>query len=169
MMGSGKTQVGKRTAKLLSYPFIDLDELIEQELGMTVSAVFAELGETGFRQHEEQIMLKLSNMQQSGVVSLGGGSILSTSGMAALKAVGKVVYLRAKPSTLAQRLSRSKVKRPLIANAPNVEKILAEILGRREGLYVLYADYILDTEDKTTDELAAHLAAWWKEGVLHGF
>jgi shikimate kinase len=74
-MGSGKSSVGKALARHLGWPFMDLDDLIEQQEGRTVAEIFAEAGETEFRRIE-RIALKelLKRSAVAHVVALGGGA-----------------------------------------------------------------------------------------------
>ena len=62
-MGCGKTSVGKRAAKLLGRQFCDLDSYIERKAGMTVSEIFAQEGEAGFRARETQAAEEVASMQ----------------------------------------------------------------------------------------------------------
>ena len=48
-MGSGKTTVGKRLAAVMNREFLDTDERIEENEGMTISRIFAEKGEAYFQ------------------------------------------------------------------------------------------------------------------------
>jgi shikimate kinase len=76
--GAGKSTIGRRVAERLKVPFVDTDALIEEESGMSVSDMFVELGEPEFRVREEQAVRRALS-EQSGVVALGGGAILSES------------------------------------------------------------------------------------------
>lgn len=164
MMGSGKSHVGKELAALLALPMLDLDTLLQESFGRPIADVFAQWGEVAFRQREAELMLDLAKHRRSAVLALGGGSVLAQDGMQALKQVGKVVFLRTDVVCLAKRLTRSRHKRPLVANAPDLQGKLTDILTNRQSLYEGYADFSVDTEDKTPSQVAALIAAWWKEG-----
>ena len=71
-MGSGKTSVGRRLAKLLDREFCDLDRFVEEREGMTVSQIFAQFGEEGFREREAQAVEEIAR-EKSLVVASGGG------------------------------------------------------------------------------------------------
>ena len=73
--GSGKSSVGKALAREMATSFVDTDSLIVEEKGKSISEIFAEVGETGFREIEREIVLK-ALQSNVGVISLGGGSIV---------------------------------------------------------------------------------------------
>ena len=76
MMGSGKSSIGAMVSKKLKIPFIDIDNLIEEHAGMTISEIFEVNGEDYFRNLEEKITIK-SLKQNNIVVSLGGGGFIN--------------------------------------------------------------------------------------------
>ena len=76
MMGSGKSSIGSLTAKKLQIKFIDVDKVIEGELGLSISKIFEIKGENYFRKFEEKITLKILKID-SIVVSLGGGAFMN--------------------------------------------------------------------------------------------
>jgi shikimate kinase len=159
MMGSGKSTVGRQTARTLRLPYRHLDAMVEAHFGLSIPKVFATLGEQAFRQAEEALMLDLAMEGRDGVISLGGGSVLSSRGMQALKAAGKCVYLRGSVSTLLERASRRIESRPLIANAADPGEEMARLLGQREHLYLQYADLIIDVDQNTIDALVKRVCA----------
>ena len=72
-MGAGKTTYGKRLARDINYNFIDLDQKIEAEQGKTISEIFAEKGEDGFRQIEREAMIQTFGLENT-IVATGGGT-----------------------------------------------------------------------------------------------
>ncbi|MEM8899815.1 MAG: shikimate kinase, partial [Bacteroidota bacterium] len=58
-MGAGKTTLGKQLAKKLQIPYVDMDDLIEEEVGMTIADYFQKFGEEAFRKQEEQTLIKV--------------------------------------------------------------------------------------------------------------
>ena len=133
--------------------------------GKPIAEIFAEHGEAAFRSRESELMKELAKQRRTAVLALGGGSVLAQDGMSALKQVGKVVFLRTDVVCLAKRLTRSRNRRPLVANAPDLQAKLTDILTTRCSLYEGYANLIVDTDNKTPSQVAALIAAWWKEGV----
>ena len=169
MMGSGKSAIGRALAGMLFCPFWDLDVIVEEEMGLGIPEAFARYGEPYFRRKEAIMMLRLAEENRSGVLVLGGGSVLSKEGMEALRRVGKCVYLRASADVLVKRATKRIYLRPLLANAPDPRKSLEQLLLNREGLYAGYADMVLDV-----DALGVRVAARsiceeyreWFEGAI---
>ena len=73
MMGSGKSSIGSLVAKKLQLNFIDIDNEIETELGLSIKKIFESKGENYFRKFEEKITLKKLKLKPV-VISLGGGA-----------------------------------------------------------------------------------------------
>jgi shikimate kinase len=141
-MGCGKTTWSRKLAAHLGYDFIDLDQVLEEQAGMTIAEYFATHGEESFRILESEV-LKQTPYSQSTIVSTGGGLPCFFDNMAWMKAHGKTVYIKLSPKTLVDRLERSKHKRPLL-NEKQGDELLAfitERLAERE-VYYLQADYI---------------------------
>lgn len=110
--GAGKTHCGKWLAKQLNWDFIDLDSLIEQELGKHVSEIFDEHGEEVFRQLESEVLKKTKKMSSS-VISCGGGTPSWGNNMDWLLANGLTVYLNTPVEMITGRIMRNSEKRPL--------------------------------------------------------
>ena len=76
MMGSGKTSIGKLVSKTLRLNFFDTDQVIEKNLGIKISKIFATKGEKYFRDIEEKTTLNLLNKKRI-VLALGGGTFVN--------------------------------------------------------------------------------------------
>ncbi len=136
-MGSGKTTVGKRLARSLSLQFIDLDAFIEGKYRKTVSRLFEERGEEGFRELEQQTLREVAEFENV-VIATGGGTPCFFDNMALMNRAGITVYLQAEPEELAHRLISSRTVRPLITGKSKEELTLfiAEHLPKREYYYL---------------------------------
>ena len=110
-MGSGKSRLGAEVAARLARPFVDLDREIEGRTGSAVAELFAERGESGFREVEERVALDVLHAGQPVVVALGGGAVLSDRTREALAATAFTVLIDVEPETAWQRVSGS--DRPL--------------------------------------------------------
>ena len=124
-MGSGKTTVGKALSKDTGMMFYDLDWYIESRMRKTVSQIFAERGEEGFRQIEHNMLHEVAEFEDV-IISCGGGTPCFFDNMDYLNQQGDVVYLKATPETLYKHLMMAKVERPLL-NGKSPEELIAYI------------------------------------------
>ncbi len=150
-MGTGKTTVGKVLAEELDREFIDTDDYIELWVGMSIKNIFEKKGEAEFRKLEAELCKKFAN-PASKIISTGGGMIRNAQNMNLLKQGGKVFYLKSTPERIAYNL-RYDTTRPLLAVEDKEAKI-RQLLAERTPLYQKYADYTIDTENKTVREMA---------------
>jgi shikimate kinase len=131
MMGAGKSTVGKRLAQQLNYGFLDTDTLITQAAGRSIPQIFAESGESGFRQIETQTLSQISAYTRL-VVATGGGIAIERINWSHLHH-GLVIWLDASPELLWKRLQGDR-SRPLLQD-PNPQQKLADLLQQRKPLY----------------------------------
>lgn len=158
-MGSGKTSVGKVLAENLGYSFIDTDALIEEKEGRTISDIFAKEGEQSFRDMETALLKELKVSNPSGaVISTGGGIVLRKENHELLKALGRVVYLKASPEVTFERV-KGDTTRPLLAaeDEAALKAKIEDMLKIRGGYYELAADETYYTDDKTVEEIAKNI------------
>jgi len=132
LMGCGKTAIGRRLAKKLGLPFVDLDQAIEEAAGMSVTDIFAKQGEQYFRQLELEAAKRLMNGKQS-VLATGGGAFINDEIRALVKDRGISVWINADLETLLERVSK-KNTRPLLEKG-NKEEILKELIDKRYPIY----------------------------------
>ena len=135
-MGSGKTTVGKALSKATGMMFYDLDWYIESRMRKTVSQIFAERGEEGFRQIEHNMLHEVAEFENV-IISCGGGTPCFFDNMDYLNQQGDVVYLKATPETLYKHLMMAKVERPLLKDKTPEELIayITEHLKERAPFY----------------------------------
>ena len=141
-MGAGKTSTGRILAKQLNYRFVDTDNLIEQQNGMTIANIFDRKGEAFFRQQETAILKQLSGADNT-VIATGGGIVLREENRLMLKELGSVIYLQTSAAEILKRIDGD-TSRPLL----NVADKYAEIskrLAEREPLYQAAANCITNT------------------------
>ena len=143
-MGAGKTTIGKALSKELGIIFYDLDWYIENRMRKTVSQIFAERGEEGFRKIEYNMLHEVAEFEDV-IISCGGGTPCFFDNMDYLNQQGQVVYLKAEPEVLYKHLLMAKVERPLIKGKSQEELLtfISEQLKRREPFYSK-ARYTLD-------------------------
>jgi shikimate kinase len=139
--GSGKSTIGRRLAKALEVDFLDTDVAIEQQTGRTIADIFAADGEQEFRRIEEAAV-RAALADHDGVVSLGGGAVISPGVCEAL--VGHtVIYLEINAAEGLRRTSGNTV-RPLLAGPDRADKFRA-LMSKRTPLYRRVATIRVDT------------------------
>lgn len=152
MMGAGKTTVGKELATIMNCNFIDLDETIEKNYGK-ISDIFKQKGEEYFRQIET-LELKKLNIQETFVLSTGGGIVLKDENIKILQTLGYVFYLEASTDTIYERIKNQK-HRPLL-NTPDPKRSIEEILSKRKKLYENSGEKIT-VNNKNVKEIAEEI------------
>lgn len=158
LMGSGKTTVGRILGKKLGREFVDTDRVIEEKLGKSITEIFNTQGEEFFREFEKLTIAEAAKHSDT-VIATGGGAVMNEENMLALKSGGKVFFLAACPWTLANRLKGDK-KRPLLEGAQTVDEATDKLrgcLGSRQPLYEKYADRVVETKNKTPEQVAEEI------------
>ncbi len=159
MMGSGKTTVGRETAKRADITFIDTDQSVIEKHGSSISRLWQTHGESAFRRLEDEAVAEAARARPA-VVATGGGAVLNESNVATMRASGVVIWLDATPSVLAQRVG-SDLGRPLLAERTSPEAALAQLLEQRSSSYRRAAHAIVSTDDLTVDEVVEEVMAAW--------
>ena len=131
MMGSGKSSIGNLVSKKLNLPFVDIDNLIVENTGMSVSEIFEKRGESYFRNIEEKITLK-SLKKINNVVSLGGGGFINTKIRKEVLSNHFSFWLNWEESILIKRIKGSK-KRPLALKSTDLE--IRTMIKSRSKIY----------------------------------
>ncbi|MGN0187117.1 MAG: shikimate kinase [Paludibacteraceae bacterium] len=153
-MGCGKSTIGRRLADALGWSCIDTDAFIEGRYHKTVSQIFEEKGEAGFRQIERAVLLELSDYERV-VIATGGGLACFADNMQQMNACGLTVYLRTPVPLLVERLTHAKVQRPLLRGKSRDEltAFVDNLLAQRTPFYE-QAAMVVDVE---TDGDFAHI------------
>jgi shikimate kinase len=149
-MGSCKTTVGKMIADQTGMPLIDMDSMIEERTGKTISQIFADEGEPHFRQLERELVKELAAAQGQ-IISTGGGIVLNPDNIADFEKTGLVVCLLADEKTVLERV-RHDTSRPLLAGDKAAR--IMEILASRKHLYESITHRI-DTSGRPSPEPTA--------------
>ena len=153
-MGCGKSTIANRLSKTINIPFVDLDQYIEKETKLSISAIFAQHGEIYFRKIEHELFVSLLSSQESMIIGLGGGTPCYANNHLLLKQDGVTsIYLKASIATLFARLSFNKSKRPLIAEKTNEEmkEFIAMHVFER-SFYYNQAKHTVVVDDKSVEE-----------------
>lgn len=135
-MGSGKTTIGKMLAERYNLDFRDLDIYIEQRNFKTVTQIFKEKGEDGFRQIERNMLKEVAEFEDV-VISAGGGTPCFFDNMEIMNSMGDTVYLEASAETLFDYLRTAKSERPLLRDKTDEEMLeyIRESLSKRVAFY----------------------------------
>jgi shikimate kinase len=135
-MGSGKTTLGRYMAQELDYSLIDLDHYIEQRYHKTIPELFAEKGETGFREIEQRMLAETLDFERT-ILSTGGGAPCFFDNIQQMVNRAIVVFIDVAVEVLAYRLTHSKTVRPLIAGKTPEElnAFIEEALAKRRPYY----------------------------------
>jgi shikimate kinase len=153
-MGSGKTHWGRQLSAKLNLPFYDLDSVIVEKEGHSVSDIFAEKGEEYFRFRENEVLEAISGERGSFILSCGGGTPCFFNNIEFMKKNGKVVWLNTSVDMLIQRLRKERSSRPLIAEVADGDlrrHIIRKLSERR--MYYQQADVAVSEENTNLEEL----------------
>ncbi len=146
-MGAGKTTLGKAAARRMNVSFIDLDWYIEERFHKTVGELFAERGETGFRELERNMLHEVADFEDV-IISTGGGTPCFFDNMDFMNRMGSTVFLDVDPDVLFRRLKIAKQQRPILQGKKD-EELKAFILQALEKRMVYYkqARYCLNADE----------------------
>src|SRR5690606_26972413 len=127
-MASGKSVVGKVLADELGVAYFDLDKLIEQKNHKSVQEIFEQNGEIFFRKQEHLLLSEWIEQPQSFVLSLGGGTPCYANNHLVFQREDVLsVYLKAKVTTLVDRIEADEDNRPLLSNISDKKAMLGNI------------------------------------------
>ncbi|WP_431137427.1 shikimate kinase [Psychroserpens mesophilus] len=155
-MGSGKSSVAKKLAKILNYDVIDFDVYIETKLNMTINDIFKTKGEVFFRK-QESLYLKDVIKKENTIVALGGGTPCYGNNLKMIKEAerSKTIYLKASINNLAERLFYEKSTRPLISHLDTQDQLL-EFIGKHvfeRSPFYEQSDVIILTDSLSVDQV----------------
>ncbi len=153
-MGVGKTSVSKELGKVLGFRVIEIDDIIEKTIGISINEIFSKYGEDYFRNLETK-KLKGIRGEYKSVVSTGGGIVTREENIKFMKNEGVVVLLKAKPETIFNRLKDTNT-RPILNNNMNVEYIKS-LMDKRKDLYNMAKDIEIYTDDKSIEEVCREI------------
>jgi len=158
--GSGKTAVAQALAARLGWEWVDADVEVEERAGKSIAAIFADDGETSFRDLEA-IVVDLLCLRKQTVVALGGGAILREVNRKAIRGCDAVVWLQASVETLERRITgdpATAARRPnLTAGGGRAE--ISRLLTERTPHYRACATLEVDTEGKSPADIADEIVA----------
>lgn len=169
-MGSGKSTIGPRVANILGYDSMDLDRVIEGDLGMSIPAIFDVLGEEAFREAENEHLRKAGSNDRV-VISLGGGTLMQRRNLEFCLESGHLVTLDVHSDVLAERLEHSPNPRPLLSGQDGnilageaLRNRIRSLLDERRPVYER-AHHVLSIGDERPDVVADRVVRALRAGL----
>lgn len=153
-MGAGKSTVSHCFHRRYGMREAEMDSLIEQKEGISISRIFQEKGEEYFRDLETELLRKLS-LEENLVVSCGGGTALRRENVDLMKRAGVVVLLTAEPDTIYRRVKDS-ASRPLLNGNMTLDYIRELLEARRPG-YEASADFSVATDGRGAEDICQEI------------
>jgi shikimate kinase len=158
--GSGKTTIGRKLADHLWQKFVDTDEMIVASAGKPIAEIFAQQGESQFRDLETQALREASKLAEH-VIALGGGAPIRGENRELIKAAGhRVIYLSCEPETLFKRIQadpETAAARPHLTPFGGSEDEIRKVLSEREPIYRQFADAEIDVTYLTPEEAMVYI------------
>lgn len=155
-MGCGKSTIGYKMAEKLAVPFLDTDQWIEEKEKTTISEIFATKGENYFRDLETECLKELlADGQFPKIISVGGGLPVREENQKLLKQLGQVIYLKATPDTIYERL-KGDTTRPLL-QTENPRQRIREMISSREEKYGAAAHKVIYVDGKSVEEIVREI------------
>ena len=162
MPGAGKSSLGVVVAKELGYDFTDIDLVIQHKYGKVLADLVEELGPEGYIEIENEALCECDC--EHSIIATGGSAVYSAEGMAHMKELGLVVYLKAPVEELAERIGEMHQRGVIVR--PGVEPKLEAIFADREPLYEQYADLTVETSGTPQDAVEEIVAALQADGSI---
>lgn len=153
-MGSGKSTISRALSKVFAMEVIEMDQVIADREGMSISEIFEVHGEEYFRNLETELLRELQN-HKGVVISCGGGVPMRDENVVEMKKNGKVVLLTASAETILDRVKNNH-DRPLLENNKTVT-FISDLMKKRKDKYEAAADIIIQTDDKSEFEICEEI------------
>jgi XRE family aerobic/anaerobic benzoate catabolism transcriptional regulator len=163
LRGAGKTTVGRRLARKLRVPFVELDRRVEEAAGLSLDEIFALHGEEYYRRLERDALERILAERRPLVLATGGGVVMSSGTYALLRHRALTLWLRADPEDHWNRVVQQGDRRPM-ADHPQAMAELRRLLAAREPLYA-EAAHTIDTSGLTLDGVVREAEGLVKSGA----
>ncbi|XCP83432.1 shikimate kinase [Roseburia hominis] len=153
-MGAGKSTISDYLSTMFAMEVVEMDQVIAEREGMSISDIFETYGEEYFRNLETNLLIEMQE-KQNVIISCGGGVAMRERNVAEMKKNGRVVLLKADPETILSRVKDSD-ERPLLNGHKNVEYI-GQLMEARREKYEAAADIVVETDNKTVLQICEDL------------
>ena len=151
LRGAGKTTIGRRLARRLRLPFVELDRRVEEAAGLTLAEIFALHGEDYYRRLERETLDRVLREKAPLVLATGGGIVTRPDTFERLRRRALTIWLRAEVEDHWNRVVQQGDRRPMADN-PEAMAELRRLLATRRPLYA-GAAHTVDTSGLDPDEV----------------
>lgn len=159
-MGTGKSTISEYMKQKFGMEVIEMDQIIAQRQGMTISKIFETCGEEYFRELETNLLIELQEKKNL-IISCGGGVPMKERNVVEMKKNGKVVLLTATPETILKRV-RNNHDRPLLEGRKN-EAYISELMEKRRAKYEAAADIQVATDNRNKQQICDEMVKKLRE------
>ena len=161
--GTGKSVVGKIVSEHLQIKCIAMDARIVEKAGMSIPDIVENLGWTTFRDMESEVSRELAKLDNI-IIDTGGGVIERPENIDVLQANSCIIWLKASEDVIVSRI-KGGIERPSLTGEKSFTEEVAEILERRTPKYTSAAQYEIDTEQLTPEQVAGRILKIWKRAI----
>jgi shikimate kinase len=159
--GTGKSVVGELLALRLRMPCIGMDAEIVKKVGMSIPEIVEKYGWQKFRDMESEEAQKLAGLDNI-IIDTGGGVIERPENIEALKTNSCIFWLKASVDAIVLRI-QGDTERPALTSGKTFTEEVTEVLERRIPKYKSAAQYEIDTDELTPEQVAGRIIEIWKE------
>lgn len=163
-MSAGKSTVGQEVARQLNCNFIDLDAVVVEQKGQTISQIFEQDGEAYFRTLENRLLFEVLQSKTRHVIATGGGIVLQEDNRELMRAKGYVVHLLANEDTIIKRIGQNRDRFLLQGN---LDERVQQLMKQRAGMYD-FAHASISTDGKLVTQIAARISERVNETARSG-
>lgn len=164
--GTGKSVVGKLVADGLQMKCIGMDARIVEKAGMSIPDIVKDHGWTTFRDMESEVVRELATGDNI-IIDTGGGVIERPENIDALQANACVIWLKASVGAIVSRIQED-TERPSLTGGKSFTEEVTDVLERRVPKYKSAAQYDIDTDQLTSEQVAERVIEIWKERNIQG-
>ena len=150
-MSSGKSTIGGRLSKIMHVPFIDLDDMIEKEMGMSIQEVFEKNGEMFFRNIESNFLTSM-NVNSETIIASGGGTPCFFNNHHFMQSIGITIYLKVSVNEILRRIKLDNTRPLLNNNKLNLQDFVTSQLLKREKYYQM-SNYTIESDNISVNQV----------------